>query len=211
MATERAWASSPSARAERDGGAGERAQLLRAAFEDRGALHEVEHAEPGRETRRTRRRQHVVGAGDIIADRLRRVGADEDRAGIADARGEALGIGGGDFQMLGRDRVDQRHRLVERCGPGSQRRNRATRRRRPRCAAAVSTDPRLRAPTAAASAASSVIRIACALASCSACANRSAAIQSGLPVLSAMISTSDGPAIMSMPTLPNTTRLAAAT
>ena len=56
-----------------------------------------------------------------------------------------------------------------------------------------------------------VIRIDCALVSCSACANRSAAIQSALPVSSAITSTSEGPAIMSMPTLPNTSRLAAAT
>ena len=51
----------------------QRAQLVRPAFQDRGALHEVEHAEPGGEPRRTRRRQHVVGAADIVADRLRRV------------------------------------------------------------------------------------------------------------------------------------------
>ena len=57
----------------------------------------------------------------------------------------------------------------------------------------------------------SVIRIDCALTSCSACAKRSAAIQPALPVASAITSTSEGPAIMSMPTLPNTSRLAAAT
>ena len=56
-----------------------------------------------------------------------------------------------------------------------------------------------------------VIKIDCALASCSACASRSAAIQDGFAVSSAMTSTSDGPAIMSMPTLPNTCRFAAAT
>jgi hypothetical protein len=66
--------------AEHDRGAAERAQLLRPAFEDRGALHEIEHAEAGGEPRRPRRRQDVVRAGDIIADRLRRVRADEDRA-----------------------------------------------------------------------------------------------------------------------------------
>src|SRR3984893_11876689 len=65
--------------------------------------------------------------------------------------------------------------------------------------------------TSSASAALSVIRIDCALTSCSACASRSAAIQAALPVPSAMTSTSEGPAIMSMPTLPNTSRLAAAT
>ena len=39
--------------------------------------------------------------------------ADEDRAGIADAPGEPLGVGGGDFQMFGRDGVDERQRFVE--------------------------------------------------------------------------------------------------
>ena len=37
------------------------------------------------EARRARRRQHVVGAADIVADHFRRVPAEEDRAGIADA------------------------------------------------------------------------------------------------------------------------------
>ena len=113
MATERACARKPLRRSERDGGVGKRAQLLRAAFEDRGAFHEVEHAEAGGEARRARGRQHVVRAGHIVADRLRRMRADENRAGIADAPGEAVGVRRCDFQMLRRDRVDQRHRFVE--------------------------------------------------------------------------------------------------
>ena len=40
----------------------------------------IEHAEPGGEARRARGRQHVVGAADIIADRLGRMLADEDGA-----------------------------------------------------------------------------------------------------------------------------------
>ena len=71
---------------ERDRGIGKSAQLLGPAFEDRGALHEIEHAEPGGETCRARGRQHVVRSGDVIADRFRRMRADEDRAGIADFR-----------------------------------------------------------------------------------------------------------------------------
>ena len=67
------------------------------------------------------------------------------------------------------------------------------------------------ASTARPKAASSVIRIDWAAVSCSACASRSAAIHSGLLCLSAMTSTSDGPAMLSMPTVPNTSRLAAAT
>ena len=67
------------------------------------------------------------------------------------------------------------------------------------------------ASTCAASPASSVIRMACAAVSCSAWASRSAASHSGSLCVSAMTSTSDGPAMESMPTTPNTCRLAAAT
>src|SRR5690606_2376381 len=54
-------------------------------------------------------------------------------------------------------------------------------------------------------------RIDCASSSCSACANRSIATQSGSVVPSHSTRISDGPAIMSMPTVPNTLRLASAT
>ena len=91
----------------------QRAQLVRPAFQDRGPLHEIEHAEARREPRRARRRQHVVGAADIVADRLRRVGPEEDRAGIADLRGKRFRIRGHDFQMLGGDRIRERHGVVE--------------------------------------------------------------------------------------------------
>ena len=74
IATERAWASSPSASPSAIAAGPRRGELLRPAVEDRGALHEVEHAEARREPRRARGRQHVVGAGDIVADRLGRVG-----------------------------------------------------------------------------------------------------------------------------------------
>ena len=91
IATERACASSasasPSAIAAGPSAASERG----VAFEQRRALHEVEHAEPGGEARRARRRQHVVGAADIVADRLGRMRAEEDRAGVVDPLGERLG------------------------------------------------------------------------------------------------------------------------
>ena len=64
---------------------------------------------------------------------------------------------------------------------------------------------------AAAKSVSSVRRIACAASSCSACDSRSAAIHSGLFKRSATTRISEGPAIISMPTLPKTRRLAAAT
>ncbi len=100
--------------AERDRGGAERAQLVGPAFEDRGALHEIEHAEAGREAGGARGRQHVVRAADIVANCLGRVCPEKDRAGIADAAGEALGIGARDLEVLGRDRIDQRHGIVER-------------------------------------------------------------------------------------------------
>src|SRR5579863_5478633 len=68
----------------RDRGTAERAQLVGTAFEDRRALHEIEHAKSGRKPRRARRRQDVIGAGNVIADRFRSVGAYEDSPGIAD-------------------------------------------------------------------------------------------------------------------------------
>ena len=73
------------------------------------------------------------------------------------------------------------------------------------------TDRTLTVATASASAASSVSKMACALWSCSAWLSRSIAIQSGSAVLSAITKISDGPAIISMPTCPNTRRFAAAT
>ena len=50
-------------------------------------------AEARGEARRARGRQHVVRAADIVADGFRRVGAEEDRAGVADALGDRLRIG----------------------------------------------------------------------------------------------------------------------
>ena len=68
--------------AERDGGRPERRETLRAAFQDRCALHEVENAQSGRKTGRTGRRQDMIGAADIIADCFGCVSANEDRASI---------------------------------------------------------------------------------------------------------------------------------
>lgn len=50
----------------------------------------------------------MVGAADIISDHLRRVAPDENRARIADARDQRLGVIDGEFQMLGGDAVGQR-------------------------------------------------------------------------------------------------------
>ena len=99
--------------AERHGGVRQRAQLLWPAFDDRCALHEVENAQARGETRRARRRQYMVRSGDIIADRFRRVGADKDRAGVANTLGQPFSVGDDDLDMLRRERVDKRQRGVK--------------------------------------------------------------------------------------------------
>lgn len=55
---------------------GRGAELLEGAgvkLQQRGPLHEVEHAEAGRKASRTRRRQHVIGPSDVVTDNLRRI------------------------------------------------------------------------------------------------------------------------------------------
>ncbi len=55
----------------------------------------------------------MVRAGDIVADHFRRVAADKDGAGVVDAARKRVGIAGGDFEMLRREPVGERRRLVE--------------------------------------------------------------------------------------------------
>ena len=61
-------------------------------LQDRCALHEVEHAEARGEARAARRRQHVVGAGDIVADHLRRVRPRKIAPALRMRAGQRLGI-----------------------------------------------------------------------------------------------------------------------
>ena len=49
----------------------------------------------------------MIGPGDIVAHGLRRGAAEEDRPGMAHAREQRLGVGGGDLEMLGGDAVGQ--------------------------------------------------------------------------------------------------------
>ena len=65
--------------------------------------------------------------------------------------------------------------------------------------------------TASATLSLCVNKIDCAISSCSAWANKSIATQSGSTESSAITNTSDGPAIISMPTRPNTCFFAVAT
>ena len=90
---------------EPDRGGAERAKLVRAEFQDRGALDEIEHRKSRRKTRRPGRRQHMVGAAHIVADHFGRVPADEDRARIGDPVRQIVGVLAGQFQMFGGDAV----------------------------------------------------------------------------------------------------------
>ena len=152
----------------------------------------------------------MVRPGDVIADGFGRVAAKKHRARMFDAGEKRARIGGGDFQMLRRDSVHQRGRILELAttmmAPCSIH-ERAAMSRRGRAASWRSTS----AATESANAASSVIRTDCEEESCSAWESRSAAIQAGSLAPSATTRISDGPAMESMPTRPKTSRLAAAT
>ena len=188
----------------------QRRERPRVAPQQRGALDEVEHAETGGEARRARGRQHVIGAADIIADRLGREGAEKDGADVVDAATQRVGVAGDDFQMLGREPIDQRRRR----GQAGRQNDRAE------IAPARAGDRLSRQP------------VELAFDSCGDLAGEPRVVgdQDRLRRLvmlglrqeiggdelwvgrkSASTTTSDGPAIMSMPTTPNTRRLAAAT
>src|SRR5882762_7137239 len=97
----------PLCRGEADRRRGERGEARSIAADDRAALHEIEDAEAGGETRAARRRQYVVRPGDVIADRLGGVAAEENRAGVVHPGGESVGLLDRQFEMLGSDPVDQ--------------------------------------------------------------------------------------------------------
>ena len=56
----------------------------------------------------------MIGAGNVVADHFRRLRANEDGAGIADAITQRLGGGGGNLQVFGGDAISECGRLVER-------------------------------------------------------------------------------------------------
>ena len=103
--TDRPCASRPSASASASAAGPSAASASGVQDDERGALEEIGDAEPAREARRARGRQHVVGAGDIVADRLGRMAAEEDRAGMTDLLRQRLGRRHlhGELDMLGGD------------------------------------------------------------------------------------------------------------
>jgi hypothetical protein len=186
------------------------AQRLRRHAGQRRALEEVHDRQARGEAGRAGGGKDVVRAAHVVADGLGRPAAHEDRAGVADAFRQRLGVLHAELEMFGRDPVRQRHGLVEVAGHDD---GAVVAPARARDGAAVERlemavdggghavgQPRV-----------GVSRIDCALSSCSAWDSRSSAIQSGSAVPSAITRISDGPAIMSMPTCPKTRRLAAAT
>ena len=58
-------------------------------------------------------RQHVVGAGAVVAERHRRVRPDEDRAGVAHPQCQLVASAGLDLQVFGRVGVDDHQAGVE--------------------------------------------------------------------------------------------------
>src|ERR1044071_1973405 len=48
----------------------------------RGALEKIVSAERRKKTRAAARRQNMIGSGQIVAQRRRRIGTEEDRAGV---------------------------------------------------------------------------------------------------------------------------------
>ena len=180
----------------------EPAERPRSSLDEAGPLDEVVHPERRGEARRAAGREHVVGPGEVVAERLRRVRPDEDgarRGGCAAPSGAGHAP---QLEVLRREPVRERDRL----GEGRRHHHRAEARQRARGDGAPrqrgellgersrSRARRARGPASRRSTAAS--------GSCSACASMSAATTSGSAVRSATISTSLGPAIESMSTWP---------
>ena len=188
------------------------ASAARVVLDDRRTLDEVRHAERRGEPRAAARRQHVAGAGDVVAHRLGRVRAEKQRAG------------GGDQRAPARARRARPARRARAPG-GSWRRpsRRRCRRRRwrpgPRSDLSAIARRGSRPPGASTSAATRRANVGAAREqdrhrqprrARPAPADRRRS-RRGSTLSSAPMTTSVGPAIESMPTSPNTRRLAAAT
>ena len=81
--------------------------------QEAGPFHEIGDRKPARKTGAAAGREDVVGPGDIVADRLGRLTAKEDRARMAHAREQRVGLGRIDreLQMFGRQPVAERDRV----------------------------------------------------------------------------------------------------
>src|SRR5258706_7463028 len=68
--------------------------------DDARALLEIINAQRRRKTRRARSRQHMVRSRAVIAERLRRVAAEEYRAGVPDSLEQSMRVGDRKFEVL---------------------------------------------------------------------------------------------------------------
>ena len=75
-------------------------------------LMKSEHAQRRCEAGTARGRQHVAGAGHVVAHRLGRVRADEHRARGGDLRRQRARVAQRQLRVLGRQQVDEAHHLV---------------------------------------------------------------------------------------------------
>ena len=83
----------------------QRTRTLARNLDDRRTLLKIVDAERRRKARGTRSRQHMIWPGAVIAQRLARIDAQEDRTGVTDQRQQRVGISDGEFKMLGRDLI----------------------------------------------------------------------------------------------------------
>ena len=128
---------------------------------------------PPRAARGAAGRQHVIRPGDVVAARLRAQRADEHGAGPRQPRGDGVVVAD---DVLGRQPLAERDRLVQAARDDDAAVALRARPRPARSAGICADDLGLRPSRA--SARDGVNRIARASGSCSACAIRSAAIQS---------------------------------
>src|SRR5262245_47176742 len=95
----------------RNRGRTKRTQLLRAAFKQRGALHEIQNAQPRRETGRPRGGKDVIGSCHVVANRFGCISTNKDGARVADSRNKRSSIGSNYLKMLGGELIDQVNRI----------------------------------------------------------------------------------------------------
>jgi len=97
---------------ETDRGRGERRKARRVATDERSALQEIENPETGGKARAAGGWKNMVGPRNVVADRLGSVAAEKNRSRMMDPLGQRVGLVERELEMLGRDPVDQRRRLV---------------------------------------------------------------------------------------------------
>ena len=178
--------------------------------DDAGPLDEVVDAEGRGIPRRAAGGKDMARARDVVADRLGRVVAQEDGAGVPHRSGDSLRALGDDLEMLRRPAVGHLDRVAH---PRHQDHDSVPLERFPGDLGARGAGQRLFERGGERVGQGGIRRDAPAdgVLVVLGLGDRSAATRDGRAVESAIINTSVGPAIMSMPTSPTTWRLASAT